>query len=165
MAGGNLAGNWHQAGTRCVAGGRAGTMDACANCGSQFERKGGGYRRQSLTTKLRGSESTPLDVLCEAFGADVTLTPKSQRFLCHICANAASSAAVSRKKSRTAEALLKSASKDGTYLKRKLDFNTPTKPHKRQRGVLSTPVKRTTCVVKNVKVIKNNSKGTNEILI
>lgn len=132
----------------------ASSEDTCVNCGSEFKSRSGGYRRQSLTSKLRGTDLTPLDVLSESFECDLAVTPNKHRFLCHACASVTAKVEVGRQKSISAKQEFKSASKEG-YLKRKLDFTSPTttprRPSKRC-NVLSTPVKKTTFVMHSPQV-------------
>ena len=54
----------------------ADAVDVCANCGNEFQKYNKTYKRQGLSQKLRGSDTTPVDVLSATFGIQLEVTPK-----------------------------------------------------------------------------------------
>ena len=65
----------------------ADAVDVCANCGNEFQKYNKTYKRQGLSQKLRGSDTTPVDVLSATFGIQLEVTPKRTAFLCKDCAS------------------------------------------------------------------------------
>ena len=128
----------------------ADAVDVCANCGNEFQKYNKTYKRQGLSQKLRGSDTTPVDVLSATFGIQLEVTPKRTAFLCKDCASVTLRLAKSTKVSAEAKKELRGACRDGGYLKRKLDFQTPKKT--KARRVVSTPTRKTSIVLETPKV-------------
>ena len=125
--------------------------ERCVNCDTHFDTRDRGYRRHSLSSKVRGGEATCVEVLSESFGVSLSLTPKRSAYLCQSCTAATNTLATSQRKSAEAREQLRTSARDGTYLKRKLQLSSPGATPKRPR-VISTPVKRSTLVVEAPKV-------------
>ena len=132
--------------------------DGCANCGAEFVIRNKSYKRHALNQKLRGSDLTPIEVLSDTFGKELTITPKRKSvYLCQDCASATTRLATSTKPSEEAKKELRRASSRASgdsYLKRKLDFSTSTpRKSKVRKIVVSTPVKKRTVTVENIVVL------------
>ena len=93
--------------------------DSCISCGGGFSKRAKGYNRYSTTSKLRGTDLSPIDVSSETMGCKLLITPTKPRFMCDTCTNKARQVASSMTKSKIATSDLK-ASATGSYLKRKI---------------------------------------------
>ncbi|KAK3607225.1 hypothetical protein CHS0354_031721 [Potamilus streckersoni] len=62
------------------------SVDKCANCYGKFEKKKSGYRRFSLETSLRGSNTLVREAISTITGVTFESAPaRCGFFLCHVC--------------------------------------------------------------------------------
>ena len=111
----------------------------CACCGTSFQKKPGGFKRQGLHTRFKGGASAAQS-LEDTF--KIAITPGKKEFICDECSLTIRSLKVKQEQYSEVQEKFRKIRKPGTYISTKIPA-TPTIRHRssKKRKVISTPVK------------------------